>query len=329
MFGRNKVMMNGRQTTSLSSRYLPSCVPKEELSDEQLLEAFVRHRDEAAFSALMRRHGPMVLGVCRRVLRHADDADDAFQATFLVLVHKAASLQQPNLLASWLHGVAYRTAQHARVRSARRHRHEREAASMAPPATDHDTPFEEMREALDDELQRLPEFYRAPLVLCYLEGKTNVEAAHILGWPTGSMSARLAKARGLLRERLTRRRRALPAGILLPVLLQQHAHLVMVPGSLVEATLQAVRGLTAGKTLAGGLVSPAIRALTEASLRSLAGKRRWRLALCAALLLALLGLATSAYASSGGDSALARGWKALGLPSAADNQGTKPPAGCH
>jgi RNA polymerase sigma factor (sigma-70 family) len=321
-------MANGRQAAPIGLRYTASSAPKEELSDEQLLEAFVRHRDEAAFTALMRRHGPMVLGVCRRVLRHADDADDAFQATFLVLVHKAGSLQQPSLLASWLHGVAYRTAQHARVRAARRHKHEAAAATTLLATTDPETDWQEMRESLDEELHRLPEFYRAPLVLCYLEGKTNVEAAHILGWPPGSMSGRLAKARALLRERMTRRRRALPALLLLDVF-HLHTSKVVVPGTLQEATVRAVRGLTTGKTLGGGLVSPAVQALTEAALHGLPPKRRWGLALFFIVLAALLGLGTVAYAWSGGWPIEGSSFKAN--PSSTAPNGDKPAATiqCH
>src|SRR5438309_359245 len=146
-------------------------------SDGQLLEAYRTRREQAPFEALVRRHGPMVWGVCRRILRHAQDAEDAFQATFLVLVRKAGSLEQPHLLASWLHGVAYRTAQHARTRAARRCLHEREAAAMSAAAPNLDPVHQEQLARLDEELGRLPDKYRAPLVLCYLEGLTHAEAA--------------------------------------------------------------------------------------------------------------------------------------------------------
>jgi RNA polymerase sigma factor (sigma-70 family) len=293
------VMVNGRQAPFAGRQLgLASGATLDEWSDALLLDAFVRRREEAAFAALLRRHGPMVLGVCRRVLRHADDAEDAFQATFLVLVHKAAHLQQPELLASWLHGVAYRTAQHARVRAARRHRHEREAASMNAALIDNDPAWPELREHLDEELQLLPELYRAPLVLCYLEGKTNIEAARILGWPPGSMSARLAKGRELLRQRLTRRRRAL--GIMLPFVLPQHVHVVTVPGALLEGTLQAVRVIAEGGTLATDAIASGVRELAEAALQSLPGRRRWRWALIVAVMAVLLGLAGAAYAYNEG-----------------------------
>src|SRR5207302_4195443 len=207
------------------------------MTDGQLLESFLTRRDQAAFAALVRRHGPMVLGVCRRVLRHALDAEDAFQATFLVLVHKAGSLEQPHLLAIWLHGVAYRTAQHARTRAARRCLHEREAAAMSAAASHLDPSQQDLLARLDEELQRLPDKYRAPLVLCYLEGKTHAEAARQLGWPIGSMSARLAKARDLLHRRLSGRPQAQPGLLLLPLALVEQLGTAEVPVALMKSTL--------------------------------------------------------------------------------------------
>jgi RNA polymerase sigma factor (sigma-70 family) len=176
-----------------------------------LVERFVQRQDEEAFAALVRRHGPLVLGVCRRVLHDWDDAQDAFQATFFVLARKAASLAKPEALGNWLYGVAFRTAVKARARAARRREYERQAGrATANPSSE--LARRDLWEALDEELSRLPEKYRAPLVRCYLEGKTNEEAARELGCPPGSMSGRLARGRELLRERLTSRpwRRAAP-----------------------------------------------------------------------------------------------------------------------
>ena len=174
-------------------------------SDRQLLERFVRYRDEAAFERLVRRHGPMVLGVCRRVLGRAEDAEDAFQATFLVLMRKAAVIAQPELLGNWLYGVASRIARKARAQIFRRRRVEQEAPPLGSTEELRDECWRETRALLVRELARLPLRYREPLALCYLQGLTNKEAARRLGWPTGSISYRLARGRKLLRARLSDR----------------------------------------------------------------------------------------------------------------------------
>ncbi|HVK12658.1 MAG TPA: sigma-70 family RNA polymerase sigma factor [Gemmataceae bacterium] len=187
-----------------SARRPANAVPAAEcLSDGELLQQFTTHNDHEAFAALVRRHGPMVFGVCRRVLLDSHDAEEAFQSTFLVLVRKAGGLAQPERLGNWLHGVAQRTAAKLKVAAARRAAHEAGAGptEAAPPDTD----WADIRQALDEELVALPEKYRAPLVMCYLQGLTNEEAARRLGWPTGSMSYRLARGRELLRDRLHRR----------------------------------------------------------------------------------------------------------------------------
>ncbi len=202
--------MTSTRDTTLSEPARSSCRGVDSpafdgLSDGELLERFVRQHEEAAFAELVQRHGPMVLSVCRRVLRHSQDADDAFQATFLVLAQKAHRLRRPGLLANWLYGVAYRTALNARQRAARRSKREREAAKRIVPSGIPEREALVLRRVLDEELRRLPEIYRAPLVLCYLEGKTNKEAARLLGWPIGSMAHRLARGRNLLRKRLEAR----------------------------------------------------------------------------------------------------------------------------
>jgi RNA polymerase sigma factor (sigma-70 family) len=176
-----------------------------------LLERFTRHQDKSAFQALMQRHGPMVLAVCERVLHHAQDAEDACQVTFLVLLRKAGRIGEPELLANWLSRVALRTALKARANAARRSQKERQAASRPTPDLLLDVISRERKVLLDQELGPLPEKYRAPLVLCYLQGKTNQEAALQLGWPPGSMSSLLARGRELLRDRLAGRNRDLAA----------------------------------------------------------------------------------------------------------------------
>ncbi len=177
------------------------------LSDRQLLEQFVTGPSETvepALQALVERHGPMVLRICRRVLVDPNDADDAFQATFLVLLRRARSVRNRGSIASWLHGVALRIAARAKVEAARRRRIEMRAGPPSVGRQD-DAEGRDLAALVHGELDRLPEKYRAPIVLCYLEGLTHERAAHQLGWPIGTVRGRLSRARDLLRERLTRR----------------------------------------------------------------------------------------------------------------------------
>jgi RNA polymerase sigma factor (sigma-70 family) len=175
-------------------------------SDGQLLECFLTGREEAAFAALVRRHGPMVLGVCRRVLRHEQDAEDAFQATFLVLARKAGTLTRGELLGNWLYGVAYRTALKARTAAVRRRARETPLIDLPQREASGADDWQELCPLLDRELTRLPDCYRAPVVLCELEGKSRKEAARLLGLAEGTLSSRLARARTLLARRLGRHR---------------------------------------------------------------------------------------------------------------------------
>jgi len=204
--------------------------------DGQLLDRFVHAQDQAAFTALVERHGPMVLGVCRRVLHDEHDAEDVFQATFLVLVRKARALNQYGSLGNWLHGVAYRLALHTRADIARRRIRERQVAEV-PECSAANRDWQELSGELDAELERLPFKYRAPVVLCYLEGKTNTEAAEELSWPVGTVKIRLARARELLRGRLSRRGLTLSAGLLAPTLAERAS--AAVPAALLEATIEA------------------------------------------------------------------------------------------
>src|SRR5262249_21712777 len=155
-----------------------------------------------------------VQGVCRRILGDAHQAEDAFQAVFLVLVKKSASIRQPELLANWLYGVACRISRKARISAVRREARERRAGKMGSQEQLLDLEWAELKAVLDEELGQLPEKYRAPLILCYLCGRTNAEAAKQLGWPSGSMSERLSRARDMLRRRLNRRGLTLSAGLL-------------------------------------------------------------------------------------------------------------------
>ncbi len=168
--------------------------PSEQSNDDQLLERFLADREETAFAALVRRHGPMVFGLCRRVLGNEHDAEDVFQSVFLLLARKAASIRHPCSLGGWLHEVAYHLALRARENAARQQKHEREVGPMTP-ADDPtmEVSRRELRTLLDEELRHLPKKYREPLILCYLKGKTNEQAARQLDWPLGSMSQRLAR----------------------------------------------------------------------------------------------------------------------------------------
>jgi RNA polymerase sigma factor (sigma-70 family) len=181
-------------------------------SDRALLERFLAG-DQAAFTAVVERHGAMVLGVCRRVLRQEQDAEDAFQATFLTLARKAGSIRSREALAGWLHGVASRVARKARSAALRRPAPEPIGDVCGPDATAEMT-WREVRAVLDEELTRLPASYRAPLILCYLEGRTQDEAARQLGWTLGAFRGRLERGREKLRARLLRRSVSLPAALL-------------------------------------------------------------------------------------------------------------------
>ena len=173
-------------------------------ADGTLLQRFALHADDAAFAALVHRHGPLVWSVSRRVARHEQDAEDVYQATFLLLARKAGAIRKRNAIASWLYGVAHRLALRTRCDAARRRQHEGQAAgSTVTPACD-DLTWRELREMLDAELARLPEKYRAPLLLCYFEGLTQEEAAQQLGWTKRSVKDRLERGRNRLRARLAR-----------------------------------------------------------------------------------------------------------------------------
>jgi RNA polymerase sigma factor (sigma-70 family) len=184
------------------------------LPDEELLDRFLgpdRTAAEDAFRALVRRHGPMVRGVCRRVLDQPHDAEDATQAAFLRLARKAGRIRDRRALGRWLCAVAYRIAVGTRTGSVRRRTYELHAAgvSAAAPGPEHHASWSELRLVLQEEVDRLPATYRSAVVLCYLEELTNVEAAGLLGWPVGTVKGRLARGRALLRARLTRRGLAL------------------------------------------------------------------------------------------------------------------------
>ena len=233
-----------------------------EASDRDLLARFVGAEDEAAFTLLVERHGPMVLSLCRRVLRRGDDADDACQATFLVLARKAGSLRKQESLGSWLHSVAYRVANNLRRQQARRQRREQAHARPAAQEDDGDITWRELRGVLDEELERLPPRYRTPLILCYLEGKTRDEAAQQLGSSSGALHGLLERGRKMLRDRLTKRGLTLSAALFGAALGETAAQAALAP-SLVVASTQAALALTRDATAAQGLVAPHILSLVQ------------------------------------------------------------------
>jgi RNA polymerase sigma factor (sigma-70 family) len=249
-----------------------------ELTDELLLRDYVADQDAGAFAAIVRRHRGMVSGVCRRVLRREQDVEDAFQATFLVLVQKAPSLSKPNLLRNWLYGVAYRVASKIRTTNTRQRTREAPMVDLPAPEANDEATWRDLRPVLDDELQRLPERYRRPLMLFYLEGKSAEEAAIALGRPRGTILSQLARARERLRIRLSRRDLALSVGVLASLLKRKALADVAGPDRLFDLGMQTLPTGGAG-------VSAQARLLAEQFLRDLLRRRLW---ICGSLLLAAL-----------------------------------------
>jgi RNA polymerase sigma factor (sigma-70 family) len=235
-----------------------------EPSDGELLGRFVARADPAAFEALVRRHGAMVLGVCRRVLRHEADAEDAFQATFLLLARKAASVAPRSQVGCWLYGVARTTAVRARDLARRRRRKEREAALARPTAVG-DPDRSEVAELLDREVGRLPAKYRAVAVLCDLEGVPLREAAHRLGCPPGTVASRRARARALLGKRLLRAGLTAPAAAAAVTATAVEA--AAVPVRLIAQTVAGALATFGGQ--AAGAVSAPVAALVAGGLRAM------------------------------------------------------------
>jgi RNA polymerase sigma factor (sigma-70 family) len=233
--------------------------------DRQLLEDFAARRDQAAFTALVARHGPMVLRVCRRVLGHEQDAEDAFQATFLVLAGSSGMIRQRESLTGWLHGVAYRTAMKAKRSVARRRSHEARLRAMTPRP---DSPrWDDVQAVLDEEIERLPDPYRAAFVLCVLEGKSGAEAAAAMGVKGGTVLSRVARARKLLQTRLARRGIKLTS-LLAALAVAEGAGRAGVPAALAEATVRSGLWVAAGET-AAGLIPPRAAALAAGVTRAM------------------------------------------------------------
>ena len=231
--------------------------------DVQLLERFTAQRDEAAFAALVRRHGPMVLNVCRSVLRHEQDAEDAFQATFLVLARKADTIRRPGAVGGWLYEVAHHVAVKAQAGAARRRARERRVTPVAPADLTLDMTVRDLQRLLQEELRQLPDRYRVPLVLCYLEGLSQEEAAKQLGWSKGTLRGRLDRGREHLRRRLMRRGVTLSAalGAVGLALKAPAAQAALVEAAVRAAVRPAVGGAGAGSARAAALAEGVIRAM--------------------------------------------------------------------
>jgi RNA polymerase sigma factor (sigma-70 family) len=228
------------------------------------LEDFLARHDEAAFAELVRRHGAMVLGVCQNVLHHRHDAEDAFQATFLLLAQKGQTIRKREAVGSWLHGAARRLALQMQARAARRRTAEAQARKEATPDPVLDLTLREVWGVLHEELQRLPERYRAPLVLCYLEGRTQDEAARQLGWTPGEVRGRINRGRQRLHDRLTRRGVSLSTGLLAAGL--GTANAATLPPALIHAATDAAVAVALGQT---GAASAEAVALVEAAARAM------------------------------------------------------------
>jgi RNA polymerase sigma factor (sigma-70 family) len=270
------------------------------LSDGQLLGRFLEGRDQAACAALVRRHGPMVWGVCRRLLNH-HDAEDAFQATFLVLVRRAASVRPREMVANWLHGVAHQTALKARSMLAKRRAREKQVMEMPQPQAADPGLWNDLQPLLDEELRRLPDKYRAIIVLCDLEAKPRREVARQLGWSEGTVASRLARARMMLAKRLARRGVTVSTGALATVLSEKAAS-ACVPASAVSSTIKAVTLVAAGQAAAAGLISANVAALIKGVMQGML-LNKLKMAASALLVVAAAGLGAGGvlYATQGAD----------------------------
>src|SRR5262245_19369202 len=242
------------------------------LIDRELLHLYLDDRSQDAFAELLRRHQRMVWNVCRGALPCRQDAEDAFQATFVVLARKAASIRKQDSLASWLHGVAHRVALRARRDAARRQARERQARAMAPTKQCvSEQAWNDLQAALTAEVERLPAKYKAPFVLCHLEGKSMAEAAQQLGWKAGTVSGRLTQARKLLEKGLARQGVALATALTAAAITQSTVS-AAVPAPLAEASAKAALRIAAGQGPAG-VISARAAALAQGVLKAMLATR--------------------------------------------------------
>jgi RNA polymerase sigma factor (sigma-70 family) len=299
-------------------------------TDGQLLDSFIRHKDKAVLAALVRRHGPMVWGVCSRMLRSHHDAEDAFQATFLLLVQKAATLPNREMVGNWLYGVARQTAVRMRALAARRGVRERQVPVMPEPTSAEQSVWNGVQPILDEELARLPQKYRVVIVLCQLEGKTLKDVARQLAIPPGTAASRLATARAMLGKRLSRRGVVVP-GVFLGSVVSSSAASAGMPVAVSSSTIKTATLVAAGQRLEGA-VSPTVAALvTGVTKAMLASKIKSVLVVALVVGLALgggvveVGLlgGLAAVAQQPGEPRISGGKKEMPGPALA-NQGEKP-----
>ncbi len=250
----------------------------QEVTDTELLQRFTLRHDEGAFTALVHRHGRLVWDVCHHVLHHAQDTEDAFQATFVVLAANAGKIRKQERLASWLHGVARRVALRARRDASRRRKHEKEASGMSRRQEPPELSWREVRCLLDKEVQRLPDKYRVPFVLCVLEGHTLAEAARQLGWKEGTVSGRLTRARQQLRERLARRGVELTT-IVAALTIAHRAGAGVVP-RLIAATARVAVSYTTGAGATAGVLSARVATLIQGATNTMLTNHWKMIVLC-------------------------------------------------
>lgn len=242
-------------------------------SDRESLCAFIRFNDQASFAAIIQRHGPMVLRVCQRVLLHAQDAEDAFQATFLILARRAATIDKAASIAGWLHGVACRVSLRAKRDAGRRRARERQSVSPTPQDPAESLAWQDVQTLLEHEIERLPQRYRAAFILCYLEGRSRSEAAYELGILENTLSSRLARARERLKQRLSRRGVNLSA-ILAAVALTTGGTSASIPATLIQSTVAAAPSFAIGQSVAE--ISSSTLRITQEALRTMTlAKTKW------------------------------------------------------
>lgn len=269
-------------------------------TDGQLLESYIACRDEPSFAAIVRRHGPMVWGVCRRLISQHHDAEDAFQATFLVLVRKATAITPRAMVGNWLHGVAHQTARKASALAARRSVRERQVHDMPELETTSFDSWSDVQPILDEELARLPDRFRAVVLFCDLEGKTRKEAARQLSVPEGTVAGWLSRARAILAKRLARRGVVLSTGALTAMLVEYGVP-ANLPAALASSTIHAATLFAAGPVAAGAIPAPVV-ALSEGVLKTMMLKKL-KLALVALLATGIVGTGVTglAFQAAAGD----------------------------